>query len=208
MYRLYILATHTSSLCVQKMEAVGMFCRPRLGLRTAHVYCVLLPLPPPPPPLSLLLNSGLHSLPLVVMSQSPKAEPIHTDEPAPLLSAEDLQACGYQLGFGTVCGYASGFAMKKFGAFVAFTVGSGFIALQSLQYMGYLNVNWRKVLCHLPQRFLFWCSECPVPDAHSCQSSCSSRSAQAIAPWGPARAFAVALALACACQTGRDEGCQ
>eukprot|EP00667_Euglena_gracilis_P017417 EG_transcript_18355 len=67
------------------------------------------------------------------------------DASTSLVSVHDVAACGYQIGFGSLCGYASGLAMRKFGSIVAYTLGTGFIILQSLQYKGYLSVNWRKV---------------------------------------------------------------
>lgn len=50
-------------------------------------------------------------------------------------------ACGYQIGFGSLCGYASGLAMRKFGSIVAYTLGTGFIILQSLRTADSLAVR-------------------------------------------------------------------
>jgi uncharacterized membrane protein (Fun14 family) len=49
------------------------------------------------------------------------------------------------LGFGAVVGYCSGLAMKKVGKFLAFTIGVGFIGLQTVVSLGYITVDWEKV---------------------------------------------------------------
>jgi len=81
------------------------------------------------------------------MAPAPRLEepPTAATSSALSFSSRDAVACGYQVGVGSLCGYVSGMAMRKFGALAAYTLGTGFIILQSLQYSGHLTVNWRKV---------------------------------------------------------------
>jgi len=46
---------------------------------------------------------------------------------------------------GSTLGYASGYTLKLVGRVAAVGVGSGFIMLQGLSYLGYVDVDWRKV---------------------------------------------------------------
>lgn len=46
---------------------------------------------------------------------------------------------------GSTLGYATGFALKTMGRVAGFTVGSSFILLQGLSYMGFIKVDWLKV---------------------------------------------------------------
>ena len=46
---------------------------------------------------------------------------------------------------GSTLGYASGYTLKVVGRVAAVGVGSGFIMLQGLSYLGYVDVDWRKV---------------------------------------------------------------
>lgn len=50
-----------------------------------------------------------------------------------------------QLSYGFVCGYASGYAMKKVGKVGAVVFGLGFCTLQSLSYAGYITVDHKKI---------------------------------------------------------------
>lgn len=50
-----------------------------------------------------------------------------------------------QIGYGFMMGYSSGYCLKKVSKVVAFAVGGIFIALQSLSYNGYMNVNYGKI---------------------------------------------------------------
>lgn len=50
-----------------------------------------------------------------------------------------------KLGFGSVMGYCSGLAMKKVGKALAVTIGVGFIALQTVVSLGYIEVDWNKL---------------------------------------------------------------
>lgn len=50
-----------------------------------------------------------------------------------------------KLGFGSICGYTSGYATKKIGKGVAFVAGCGFIFLQVLAVSGYIEIDWMKV---------------------------------------------------------------
>ena len=50
-----------------------------------------------------------------------------------------------KLGFGGMIGYCSGYALKIGARIAAATFGVGFICLQSLQYCGYIEINWAKV---------------------------------------------------------------
>jgi len=56
-----------------------------------------------------------------------------------------LVPAGTQLGVGTLAGLTSGFALRQGGKIAAVVLGSGFCFVQSLAYMGYIDVNWRKV---------------------------------------------------------------
>ena len=50
-----------------------------------------------------------------------------------------------QLTFGTCLGCCAGYALKSVGRSAAFVVGVTFVGLQTLQYCGYININWGKV---------------------------------------------------------------
>ncbi|GBG28641.1 FUN14 domain-containing protein 1 [Hondaea fermentalgiana] len=56
-----------------------------------------------------------------------------------------LVPAGTQLGVGTAAGLTSGFALRQGGKVAAVVLGSGFVFVQSLAYLGYIDVNWRKV---------------------------------------------------------------
>ena len=47
--------------------------------------------------------------------------------------------------FGSVVGFCSGYAVKQAGKLTAVVLGTGFIALQTLASLGYIDVNWTKV---------------------------------------------------------------
>uniref|UniRef100_A0A7S0F743 EF-hand domain-containing protein n=1 Tax=Craspedostauros australis TaxID=1486917 RepID=A0A7S0F743_9STRA len=51
-----------------------------------------------------------------------------------------------KVSFGGVMGFCSGYAMKKVGKAVAVTIGLGFFGLQSAAYLGYIDVNWNKIV--------------------------------------------------------------
>ncbi|KAK3251356.1 hypothetical protein CYMTET_39301 [Cymbomonas tetramitiformis] len=59
--------------------------------------------------------------------------------------AEDAGPLATQIGFGSVAGYASGMALRAAGKVAAIAVGTGFIFVQGLAYIGYIEVDWRKV---------------------------------------------------------------
>lgn len=46
-----------------------------------------------------------------------------------------------QLSYGFICGYCSGFTVKRIGKVVGFVFGLGFIGLQSLQHYGYIQID-------------------------------------------------------------------
>mmetsp|Transcript_1657 Transcript_1657/g.2021 ORF Transcript_1657/g.2021 Transcript_1657/m.2021 type:complete len:194 (+) Transcript_1657:92-673(+) len=46
-----------------------------------------------------------------------------------------------QISYGFVCGFSSGYAMKKIGKVASVVFGLGFVTLQSLSYAGYINVD-------------------------------------------------------------------
>ena len=50
-----------------------------------------------------------------------------------------------KLSFGSVVGYCSGMAVKKFGKVAATAIGAIFICLQTCASYGYLSINWGKV---------------------------------------------------------------
>jgi len=50
-----------------------------------------------------------------------------------------------RLGFGGFVGFCSGYAIKQASKVVALTLGVGFVCLQSLQYVGYVEVKWSKI---------------------------------------------------------------
>jgi len=56
-----------------------------------------------------------------------------------------LAPAGSQALMGSGLGSAAGYTLRVIGRVAAFGVGSGFIALQTLSYLGYLKVDWRKV---------------------------------------------------------------
>ena len=46
-----------------------------------------------------------------------------------------------QISYGFVCGYTSGYALKKVGKAASIILGLGFIAIQSLAYSGYIQID-------------------------------------------------------------------
>ncbi|HEX2865152.1 MAG TPA: FUN14 domain-containing protein [Deinococcales bacterium] len=50
-----------------------------------------------------------------------------------------------QLGFGALAGFCSGYALKRIGRAVAFTLGLIFILLQVLASLGYIHVDWLRI---------------------------------------------------------------
>uniref|UniRef100_A0A7S3PDG4 EF-hand domain-containing protein n=1 Tax=Aplanochytrium stocchinoi TaxID=215587 RepID=A0A7S3PDG4_9STRA len=58
---------------------------------------------------------------------------------------DKLISAGGQLSFGAFSGLISGYALRQGGKVVGLLAGTGFMFLQSLAYMGYIEVDWRKV---------------------------------------------------------------
>jgi len=56
-----------------------------------------------------------------------------------------LAPAGSQALLGSGLGSAAGYTLRVVGRFAAFGIGTGFIALQTLSYLGYVKVDWRKV---------------------------------------------------------------
>ena len=56
-----------------------------------------------------------------------------------------MKPLAVQVSLGGIMGACSGMALKKVGKAVAFVVGLGFVVLQSAAYMGYLELNWKKI---------------------------------------------------------------
>jgi FUN14 domain-containing protein 1 len=52
---------------------------------------------------------------------------------------------GTQVGFGAIAGYAAGVALRVAGTAGLAFAGAGFLALQGLQYKGYVEVDWVRV---------------------------------------------------------------
>jgi len=50
-----------------------------------------------------------------------------------------------QVTFGGLMGFASGYALKKVGKMAAVGVGLTFMALQGLQYNGFIEVDWNRI---------------------------------------------------------------
>lgn len=50
-----------------------------------------------------------------------------------------------KLSYGFVCGFSSGYALKKVGKVAAFSLGIGFALLQSLSYGGYIKINFERM---------------------------------------------------------------
>ena len=50
-----------------------------------------------------------------------------------------------QMGFGGCLGFCSGMAFKKLGKEVAVIIGLGFATLQSLSYLGYIDIDYNKL---------------------------------------------------------------
>jgi uncharacterized membrane protein (Fun14 family) len=46
-----------------------------------------------------------------------------------------------EISYGFLCGYSSGYALKKVGKMASVVFGLGFVTLQSLSYSGYLQIN-------------------------------------------------------------------
>jgi uncharacterized membrane protein (Fun14 family) len=50
-----------------------------------------------------------------------------------------------RLGFGGVLGFCSGYAIKQASKALAVVVGGAVVFLQSMQYLGYIEVKWAKI---------------------------------------------------------------
>jgi uncharacterized membrane protein (Fun14 family) len=80
------------------------------------------------------------------------AAPRAADAPAADCSDADLQDTLVdrflmslpQVGFGSVLGFASGYAIKKLGKIALMGVGAAFLLVQGLAYAGWVEVNWSK----------------------------------------------------------------
>eukprot|EP00286_Rhodomonas_abbreviata_P021531 CAMPEP_0181296708 /NCGR_PEP_ID=MMETSP1101-20121128/4848_1 /TAXON_ID=46948 /ORGANISM="Rhodomonas abbreviata, Strain Caron Lab Isolate" /LENGTH=97 /DNA_ID=CAMNT_0023401591 /DNA_START=127 /DNA_END=416 /DNA_ORIENTATION=- len=71
-------------------------------------------------------------------SEDSKKDPVESfiDEYMPTLQ---------KLGFGGVMGICTGVAMKRLGNNAAAVVGAGFVVLQGLSYLGYIQIDYDKV---------------------------------------------------------------
>lgn len=58
---------------------------------------------------------------------------------------QDIVPLANQVLLGSTLGWASGYALNIVGRLAGASVGIGFILLQGLSYMGYVQVDWRKV---------------------------------------------------------------
>lgn len=61
------------------------------------------------------------------------------------LAQEDVGPLAGQIAMGSLFGYCSAYALRTAGRVLSFAVGAGFIGLQGLAYMGYVDVNWHRV---------------------------------------------------------------
>lgn len=50
-----------------------------------------------------------------------------------------------QIGFGFVAGFVAGAALRFLGRLAAITIGLGFLLLQTLAYLGYVQVDWYRI---------------------------------------------------------------
>ena len=50
-----------------------------------------------------------------------------------------------QLGFGFLAGYSTGLALRFIGRTLAFFVGTAFMLVQLLAYLGYVQVDWYRI---------------------------------------------------------------
>lgn len=50
-----------------------------------------------------------------------------------------------QLGVGAIAGFAAGFALKKVGKLMALIVGLFFVGVQTLAWLGYVNIEWARL---------------------------------------------------------------
>jgi uncharacterized membrane protein (Fun14 family) len=57
-----------------------------------------------------------------------------------------------KLGFGGIMGFMAGAALKRFGEEAAVYIGVAFIGLQALQYLGYINIDYRKLTKDLEKK--------------------------------------------------------
>jgi uncharacterized membrane protein (Fun14 family) len=71
-----------------------------------------------------------------VQNQTPQLGSQLLDAAAPYLG---------QISFGGLVGFATGYAMKKIGKIALFVVGTVFILLQVLAYMGVIEINWLRI---------------------------------------------------------------
>lgn len=65
----------------------------------------------------------------------------------------DLNEAGLQLGIGGVCGFASGYALKKVGKVTAVVFGLGFIGFQVARHQGLVeNPDWQRIENEITRR--------------------------------------------------------
>jgi uncharacterized membrane protein (Fun14 family) len=68
------------------------------------------------------------------------------EQPDPMATAiAKLQPLVTQISFGSIMGFCSGYALKKAGKAAAILVGTGFVALQTAQSYGYIQLDWKKI---------------------------------------------------------------
>eukprot|EP01138_Halocafeteria_seosinensis_P014441 gb/GECG01014742.1/.p1 GENE.gb/GECG01014742.1/~~gb/GECG01014742.1/.p1 ORF type:complete len:197 (+),score=16.47 gb/GECG01014742.1/:1-591(+) len=65
----------------------------------------------------------------------------------------DLNEAGLQMGIGSVCGFASGYALKKVGKVTAVVFGLGFIGFQIARHQGLVeNPDWQRIEKEITRR--------------------------------------------------------
>eukprot|EP00927_Polykrikos_kofoidii_P063973 TRINITY_DN588_c0_g1_i2.p1 TRINITY_DN588_c0_g1~~TRINITY_DN588_c0_g1_i2.p1 ORF type:complete len:165 (-),score=23.50 TRINITY_DN588_c0_g1_i2:139-633(-) len=60
-------------------------------------------------------------------------------------AVKDMAPLGTGISIGSICGFCSGFALKKAGKAAAFVFGAIYAAEQGLAYLDYISINWPKV---------------------------------------------------------------
>mmetsp|Transcript_19902 Transcript_19902/g.50288 ORF Transcript_19902/g.50288 Transcript_19902/m.50288 type:complete len:492 (+) Transcript_19902:577-2052(+) len=136
---------HRAALCPRPRRSPRCRCRPPRS--TLLLLLLLLPAPAPlashsaAPPRSSAQPAAKSAGSSMAGSSAPGAE---NDQPTPDFVERFLPA-GSQVSFGALSGWAAGYALRQGGKVAGVLLGGSFMALQSLSYLGYVEVDWRKL---------------------------------------------------------------
>jgi len=129
---------------------IGLTAAAIANVKTSSVFCdggnASLPSSEPGP--GATSTSHCYLLPPAASINAPFGGP-SPDKKSPDPVEQLLEKYGplmSQVGFGSIAGYTSGYALKKIGQSVAFATGCLFLCAQGLAYCGYVDIKWNRVM--------------------------------------------------------------